>query len=420
MTNHKKVPPEWLGSFRLSCPPPIFVFIACALLAALELLWFGTTALFHNDWFTLPDDILLFRDGLLVCSAMLFGVYRVLWFHPLVYSDYLEWLKMTPWQKGVSLPLGPVKLCLWDAVILGGLMLLLMDGRIISLPSTPRLSPLAVVGSFLMGYIASLVVVAWLSDQRILAYIASALQAMTIGFAPWPIVSLCFLLASLAVAMMALSAGWEEFPWDDVREARKDWKRKFQSGSAKSGQLMTENDAPDKIPASELGWPFSVCSPVAEPVRLGQFERCQIASLIGIWCLNISQLNFHERVFLGGYGMLLFYVTGGLLATRLASTFSQHAPPISLAGRLATRQFIIPRYDAPIFASLGVLLVPCVMGMVSTWFFDWPLRWTGPVILTCTLWAHILIGPHADSWKLTAPCRLTAGTPNKRAFDQLT
>lgn len=419
MMNHKKVPPEWLGSFRSSCPPQIFVFIACALLGAIELLWFGTTAMLNEDWFTLPDKILLCRDKLLICLAMLFGVYRVLWFHPLVYSDYLDWLKITPWQKGVPLPLGPVKICLWDAVILGGVMLLLMDGREINLPSAFRPLPLTVVVSFLMGYVASLVVVVWLSDQRILAYIASALQAMTIGCVQWPIVSLFFLLASLAVAMMALSAGWEEFPWDDVREARKDWKRKFQSGSAKSGQLMAENDAPDKIPASELGWPFSVCSPVKEPVGLGQFERCQIASLIGIWCLNISLLNFDEDVFSGGYGPIIFYVTFFLIVTRLIGTFSQHAPPISLAGRLATRRFIIPKYDAPILAALCVLMVPCVMGIVS-WFFDWPARWTGPVILTCTLWTHVLIGPNVDSWKLTAPCRLTAGTPNKRAFDQLT
>lgn len=420
MISRKTVPPEWLGSFRSSCPPPIVAIAAVVILIATEVLWFGTTTLFPEDWFSLPDEILLFRDGLIVCVAALFGVYRVLWFHPLVYTDYLNWLKMTPWQKGVPLPLGPVKLCVWDAVLLAVAVLLLMDGRTVSVNDFDRPSPLFPLAGFLMGYVAALATVVWLSDQRTIAYVACALQAMVIGFSQWPLVSLGFLVASLIVAMTGLSKGWTEFPWDDIREARKSRKRKFQSMSVKSGQLIEENDSPDKIPAAELGWPFAVCSPVAETRGLGKFEKCQIVGLLGIWSLCVSQLNFREDAFKAGYGMLLFYVAGGLALLRLATAFSQHAPPISLAGRLATGRFIIPKYDAPILATIAVVLVPTVMTVATVWFLDWPFRWMGPVMLMCTLWTHVLAGPNVDSWKLTAPCRLTAGNLNKRAFDQLT
>lgn len=420
MKTRKTTAPEWLGSLKTSCPPPIALITALVVLVGTEVIWLGTTILFDFEFFSLQDEILLFRDGLIVALAMLYGVYRVLWFHPIVYSDYLNWLKQTPWQKGVPLPLGPVRLCFWDAVLLIIPVLLLLDGRIVSLEGISRPSPATPVAAFLMGYVLSLVTVIWLSDQRSIAYVAFALQALVIGFSEWPIVSIGFLLASLLTATAGLSAGWSEFPWDDVREARKSWKRRFQSGSVKSGQLMAENDSPDKIPAAELGWPFSACAPVPKSVGLDKFEKCQIVGLLGIWGLCLSQLDIHEEAFAVGYGMLLFYMTGGVFLIRLAMTFAQHAPPISLAGRLATRRFIIPKYDAAILAAIVVVLVPAVMGLVSEWFLEWPLRWTGPAIMTCTLWTHILIGPNVDSWKLTAPSRLTPGTLNKRAFDQLT
>lgn len=416
--------PPWLGSFRTCLPSSSVLAFSAFLIVGLEGLWLFTRLAIDFEFFPLSEKILLVRDHLLILMATCYGAYRVFCFHPIVQSDYLSWLKLTPWKKGTPLPLGPVSVCVWDAVILLAFVLLLMDGRDITIPGLYRPAAVMPVISFLISYCLSLSFVVWLTDQRLAAYLSFGLLAMCFGLSQWPLLAMAFLFAAFAVAGTALSSGWTEFPWDDLREARKNWRRRYQTASVNAGQLVDGQESPDKIPVAELGWPFSVCSPVKPTPGLGKAERCLIAGLVGLWFVCLSQLltaDMKKGEAIGpGYFLVIGYTTAGLALWRLGRTFSQFKSPISLMGRLRTGRWIIPEFDKAIFGIAGLIATPVLMTIMGAWWLQLSMFWLGPFMLVCTLWANILIGPDLDTWKLTAPSRLSPGTLNKRAFDQLT
>lgn len=416
--------PPWLGAFR-TCLPSSTVLAAVGFgLFCAEGIWLFTKLVIDGEFHQLSDHVLILRDQMLILMAMCYGAYRIFYFHPIVYSDYLSWLKLTPWKKGTPLPLGPVSLCVWDAIILMVPVFLLMDGREITAENLVRPVPLSPLIAFLVSYCLSLTMIVWLTDQRFAAYLSFGLLAMCFGLNHWPVLAFVFLLAALLVAGTGLASGWKDFPWDDLREARKNWKRKYQTASVNAGQLVEGQESPDKIPVAELGWPFSVCSPVKPTPGLGKAEKCLIAALVGLWFVCAVQLlpeKMRESGAIGpGYVLVIGYTTGGLALLRFARTFCWYKSPISLMGRLRTGRWIIPEFDKAIAGIAVLIAIPALMAVVGILWLQIPTSWTGPAILVSTLWAHILIGPDLDTWKLTAPSRLSPGTPNKRAFDQLT
>lgn len=318
--------------------------------------------------------------GSLGLLATLYGLYRVVRFHPVCRPAYREWLARTPWTPDRPLPDGPVLLVPQDAVVLA---LLGVPAWLVFGPAAWPLFP-----AFVLAYLLSLALMFLVTGPRVVAYLVLFGIVAMIGLAQNRLAVVGLALTNYVVAVIGFRLSLRLFPWEP--------------GADKAlRQRVAE--------AMQLGWPFDRLAPVVAPRLLRWWEGPVLGLLVGC------------AVFAGGYQLersdprtgappaalvtlvpmvLCFSAAGRLLAYMIG-----HLPPISLWGRLMTGRLLIPKYDVVFVAPLLAIVVTIVC---PAWLPDTGLSFVAATAVGAGLAAAILtmVGPDRARWQLTAPARL--------------
>ncbi|MEZ6059682.1 MAG: hypothetical protein R3C19_04905 [Planctomycetaceae bacterium] len=408
-----------MSGMRQVFPPPVFALTAAVVLLSMEVTWAAISSIDGPG--EAADSALLARDFGIVGLMLIYGMHRVLSFHPLFNSEYLKWLKNSPWKRGMPLPIGAVHPLWADAVVIGVLASLLTDSRTLFDPSLKRPDAISAILTCLLSHGTTVAIIVWLTRPRPPAWISLFLLAAGIQLSAWfPATAVPCLLAGWLVALAGLSSSWKLFPWDETTVWGSRIKTRWTSMKTRSGGTIDDQSSPEKLPPSELGWPFSSLSPWVPTRSISTGERMMTSAMAG-WWLHAFLIHVRdESVLQGATIMLLIYGTMFLMAFRIALVGGNHASPINPLGRLLTLRWIIPGYDQIIVAPILVGVVPLVLMLAGRLWFPVPLHILTPVAAVLTLWTFLLVGPDPNNWKLTAPARVFAGKPNTKSFDQLT
>ncbi len=407
------------ASLRQVLPRPVYAALAVICLLSIELTWFLLEQFAGPN--TLADQLLLIRDTLIVGLLTAYGVYRVVSFHPLLSPDYLRWLKATPWKRGVPLPIGPVHPVVADAIVVLAFSALLADSRVLSVLPVSRPPAIAGVMACLLAYATTVTMMVWFTYPRRLAYLASFVLAASVQVSAWnPPAAIVLLLAGWMVAQVGLSLSWEHFPWDHTLNPGDRIKQRWKQMQAHSGAVVDDDPSPDRVPASELGWPFGPLSPWVPPASLSHAEQTLIVAMF-CWWLHAALVHVTNKEFLQGAGMMfLGYGTMILAIKRLARYGVNHASPLNFQGRLLKLRWIVPGYDQIFVGPLVIVFAAATLGYFGRYWLQIPPAMLIPAITVCILWVSIWIGPSPEKWKLTAPVRIVHGAAiNKRNYDQL-
>jgi hypothetical protein len=398
---------------------PQIVIVAATFIVLMEILW--ATCAYFDVYGNLPLIMLSTRDRAVVVLMGAFGWFRVFWFHPLFNTEYRNWLRASPWQKGDALPLGTVHPCVGDIIVVAFLALLLADPRTVTHSDFLRTTPLMGLAMYAISHASVVPATVWLTQPRAFAYVAFLLiaAAMRLGQVWAPLLPL-MLLAGWAVACKGLSDSWHLFPWDETIHWGGRIKRRWQTMNSQGVGLLGKETGPDRVPVSELGWPFATLSPWTPSTVIGKRERLLMAALLSFWLHAILSIFSQKELAQGGAATFLVFVVTFLAIGRLAMIGGNHAPPLNLAGRLFLFRWIIPGHDRAAVPALTIAATALGTAAAGHFLCELSLPVLVSLVLMSTLAVFILVGPDATTWRLTAPCRIHHGLLNKQTYDQLT
>jgi hypothetical protein len=183
------------------------------------------------------------------------------------------------------------------------------------------------------------------------------------------------------------------------------------------GKRGEGRDRPRQGQASKVGWPFEQLSPPREIPRLSLGQGILISLLAG-WLFFAVGWRIESSVKVPtppeerSLGAVYFFIC---IATLLAIWgrmgayhCSTRVPPISLAGRYATRRWIIPGYDKVLVAPLLTILSALALPSLLTGLGTGPAV-AGAVALTCAMLSLLTVGPSLSGWLLTGEHRILGG-----------
>ncbi len=313
-----------------------------------------------------------------ICFSFLLGFYgfwRVLRFHPF-FKRYLMQLTLSPWQAGKPLPYGPVHLCWIDAIVLT--LFILLE---ILCPVLHWTLPLI---AFFAGYNLGLFFSLFMTKQvnHILLYLL---------FAPFFIylysninITLACLVGLTFFSQWTMYRYFKQFPWNTP------W--------------WTENPIEkfkkEALRRRVIRWPFrELCNTKAESNTLTQ----HVVTVIFVfwWTHTISWFFIHSDPEITPEIIAPYYIIAfiGIPFIRLVA-YLVYRPPISLFGRFATGQLIVPGYDkifiAPIILILVGIFVPGLFSRLGI-----PELIACELNLSLLLFLAIQLPPSYEKWHYT-------------------
>ena len=154
-----------------------------------------------------------FHVRVLAVTAVLCGLFRVVSFHPRYRAAYAQWLRSTPWNARLPLPLGPVTLSWRDVPVLGAIAALAyldMGGN-----------GLAIFGcAFACAYTAATIIPLLTTGALVEAYWIVMGGAVLVGLWLMLLPMLATAGALLVIAHVGLWRSLHKFPWEHA--ARKE------------------------------------------------------------------------------------------------------------------------------------------------------------------------------------------------------
>ena len=332
--------------------------------------------------------------AIMTMAAIAYAAYRVWAFHPSHRPGYHEWLAGTPWTSQKPLPLGPVHLVFQDLVILGVMIAL----------SWPRASITSIflVYGFLVVYLGMLTIAHLYTGQKTWAYaVAFGLGLMVFVLKdPWQFFTAA--AVTYGLAFLGLRASLARFPWEDV-PLLLELQRTLKTNPFSRQDLDKNNRA--------QGWPFARLGPgFLNPPQISVADALGSGILVGWWFFVLAyHLNTEgdtTGIVMISTGFLLFGVTG-----RLVLYCNGYVPPLSLLGRLAHGQLIIPGYDQVFVAPLLATLVILAARWAPGWIEVYPIV-AHPVGMVIAWWLLFGMGPDLHAWRLTGNHRIVKGLMN--------
>lgn len=375
--------------FRAVQPPGWWVVAFLVLYACTE----GPVLYFERQ-IGRPID-LAFRPGRvwLVIGAAGLAFYRVAAFHPFFRRDYLRWLRSTPWTVDRPLPVGPVELVPQDAIGVGALMLL---GLI-----QPQTSSIELLDVFLFAHCLALITTFWKTGVPGFGYVS----ALLLGFVPrlWedPWLDLGVLTAIYLLVHEALWRSLARFPWAT-------------EGYSSEQDAAARQEERFGLPC---GWPYDrFLRDVNMATGIGRTDALLISMLVGWWVYALE--DWAPAAVQPQVIMLVMFQF--VLMGRGMRYFQGYSPPISLSGRIATFQWIIPGYDRALVAfALAIAALPVV---TAIWIVlgGWPPRRCVSVLAAVTVLIMLATPPTLRNWRLTGRHRLVPAIPKgSRDFVQV-
>ena len=117
-------------------------------------------------------------------------------------------------------------------------------------------------------------------------------------------------------------------------------------------------------------------------------------------------------------GFMFTAVAGVVALGRFVLYAASHHPPISLWGRLATGQYLIPAYDVVFVTPLLVVTMglPCYGAL---YLVGVPAITSAAITTTLLIGLACTGGPRLRSWQLTAPSRLVFASTSAKELEQI-
>lgn len=423
---------------RVVLPPgeyiAIFVFAYLSTLAVNWLLYFTWLSELGVYQLLFP-----FRDGVVLTSAGIYGIFRGYTFHPACRADYSDFLKQTAWTPKKPLLLGPIHLVWQDSIVLFVLLAAIWPN--------PYFHPLMPFYWMMLGYLLGLIPPLQACHAWRQIYVIGFGIGVVILFWSNPFVFTAVLIALYGIAHWGIRFSLEELHRTVLEE----------TVSAKDANIQHPKLFGLERIKHLSGWPFDALASRKPTIQFRQDKITSIPILHGMlisllvgwsaFCVivpffQLSEIpyNFFDQQLAGNIdsvpeqapgvvnvltqeiytpgvllaskesGFVVFYILliGGFLISiqRLISYCDGHSSPINLWGRLRTFRWIIPEYDK-VFVSPVCILVVAFCFYPALNYLGLPPLLSGPFSLTLMMLASLLIGPNRVKWQLTSPCRLT-------------
>jgi hypothetical protein len=351
----------------------------------------------------------------LLGGAVVYGVYRVIAFHPVFRPAYRNWLATTCWRSQQTLPLGPVSLTLTDAFLM-----LLATGLLFSQFS--YLSPFLAVLFFAIAYLLLLTFSLLSSGPRAYAYAVLFGLGWVMTWGTQPTLACGIALATHLVAEFGLRRGLARVADQELKPApganRSEFGKAFaafNNVSARTGASATERARRDP---PNLGWPFGYLGPFLAPIRLPVFDAVCVALLAG-WLLASLMSCVREIYGAGPSGedaarnaaLFAGFAATVVLGGRMLHLITNYRSSISLVGRLATFRCLIPSYDCAFVAPFAGLVLLTSLGPVLLGVTGEPSIVKVSSLLAVSLLVGLVPGPTQRDWILTSECRIVPMKP---------
>lgn len=349
-----------------------------------------------NQWqfgFADEDMFRMTRFAWLCVCATLYGMYRIIAFHPLTDPEYREWLEQTPWTADKPLPVGPLQLVPQDLVIVLVMALLYR---------TPSMWMLYFPTAFIVGYQIMLAVCARVIGHWGIAYVLGFGLSFVFLFVERPEAAFAAADACFVIGRFAVSIALRTFPW----------------GVPWQVNLRTYKAITEEGMRRRLGWPHDQIRPATPERVIPIHDGVCISLLLGWWWfILLTHLIPEVRFALPG---LIIMPTAGFAIYRIANYVMANRPPISFFGRIFTFRWIIIGYDkiyvAPFLAFIGAaafqgsamhLLNPGGRGFIANPAVN-PLLGMAISAIGVTVSAMLLLvaGPVLEVWRLTGRHRV--------------
>ena len=377
------------------------LIIAVLTLAAWAFEWlivFGLTWKYSSDLLpgeAVPVDVTAIHEAVLVILAIAFGIFRSSYFHPLSDKSYGTWLARTPWQLGQPLPFGPVHFSWQDMLTLGVMMALSLLPPMLEF--RPWYLPMIVLGAYgaRLAVLHLAIGLYWAAA----GFVAVAGCAVLTGNRP--VAQIAVFAAMYGISLWGVRASLRDFPYTEERRAelgllphklperfRVWWPLAPESDADLRGQRGSDAFVFHAI----LAWPWLVAAVV------GWVMLCVVHLLRNEPDVAVGLLYIHRFV------VVVFALI------RLGTYVVYHWPPISLAGRVATRRFVIPGYDVVLVAPAAAIVAGYVLPIVLTGIGLSPLV-AIPLATTLSIWLALALPPSFKKWHYTAHCRVPVTAP---------
>lgn len=339
-----------------------------------------------NHWcfgFADEDAFRMTRFAWLSICATLYGMYRIVAFHPVTDPEYREWLEKTPWTADKPLPVGPLQLVPQDLLIVLIMALLYR---------TVSMWMLYFPTAFLVGYQLTLAICARVIGHWRLAYLLAFGLSFVFLFIERPEVAFAAADACFVIGRVAVNLALRTFPWGVP------WQANLRSFKAISEEGTRRR----------LGWPHDQLKPTAPERVVPIHDGVCISLLLGWWWyVLLSHLIPEARFALPG---LTIMPTAGLSIFRITQYVMANRPPISFFGRIFTFRWIVIGYDKIFVAPLLAFVMSGVfqgfaMHLLNPQAFPFPAN---PVVgmaisaagVTISAMLLLIAGPELEVWRL--------------------
>jgi hypothetical protein len=335
------------------------------------------------------------RDVWLAAALVFYGAFRVLARHPSYRPAYAEWLARTPWHGQLALPLGPVHLMPQDGLILLAAWLISRHDSRLDFHCVAALLMLP----FLFGLVVALRATGATAHAYLLAYgLAAAVCAGIPSPASTPLLIPLYCLGwhGLTISLRGLAAGVPS----RLRQA------------LRSLGMVKRSELP--VTRNTIGFPLAQIGPRFDYPAISPRESLLISWLIAAWVYALSSRvpNPVDRAEIAYTLAQAGVIVAALVRVKIYC--SEYRPPITLAGRLATRRWIIPGYDRVwlplVFAAVAILPLNllAIMGVREFEF--------GPLALGLGFSISLGMPPRLGDWALTGDHRIAADPFTRAEF----
>lgn len=346
-------------------------------------------------------DLYRVRAVVAAPAAVLYGLYRVWAFHPVIRPAYRRWIEQVPWTPAKRLPLasltpGPAELLLIT-------FLCWLSGRG---NAQGALAPLV---GFLVAYCLAICMIAAMCHRRRTWYLGTLGLGLALRLVANPWVAMGVLLAVFAALLIEVRALLDPSCWpteDPLLKVRLAFGTARARAEAQELSRLVMRARPES-----LGWAHGLIGP--RPVRRHLLwpETCLLPLVAGwlFYAVLAGPVASEGTVEAAPWLLLVFMANLVCAVFRTVVYVSSHWPPISFWGRLWTGRLIIPGYDKVFLAPLGALAVFFTLEFVLDQLAISP-EIAQPIVAAACIAAWMNIGPGLRDWELTGQHRIRPST----------
>lgn len=345
--------------------------------------------------------------ALLLALMGLYGLVRGFAFHPALSYRYHEWLRHTPWSRGLPLPAGSIAVT-WQDCLLLGTATLVAALYAPQLPA-PNTVPLGPAIALMLGLTLSWTAANFVTRNYLWLYATlSAGPLLTLVLQDFDASAAAVGLAiATIVAYVGVWRGLAQYPWEVER-----WNQQHFQWLLNPSQLRSINWQAQAV----VGWPYAQLLHPPRDTRIGRGWAAVEALTAALWAACLTRVALPPSSDLTG---LLWMFACWMALSRLISSGLVLCPDLCFGHRIAKRRPIIWSHDR-------LFLDPLLVGGVTlafghAWlYFDLEPLWVGAgLTVALGVWTTRRIGRPIDESFYTGPRVIRGHSPQRQHFERL-